>query len=260
MKNNPYYLDFEDQKGMTLDQVHKIKENNHAMVIALNHFARAVKQGPDAIRRFRKQLGSHDIVKYPDSETGMNTYDFTNRLRFLASKLENDKAACVDYANLSNCGKALSYLFAGYVYTESNKDFCDKYCRWKEYKTTDKTIEAFKNRDPLGIALYIQKKEDVMPIGLDYAHMLSNIVTGENGEYQLKLDGNDDGKVLNAVEEQIFALKTNETFYNNYYNDYYSQDDDEIVKGAIVRRNRDHKIWEVNERNAQNPEVEEERE
>ena len=90
MKNNPYYLDFDDQKGMSPERVRKIKENNYEMVVALNHLAKAIKQGPDAIRRFRKELGNHDIVKHPDSETGMNTYDFTNKLRFLASQLEKD--------------------------------------------------------------------------------------------------------------------------------------------------------------------------
>lgn len=243
MKNNPYYLDFNDQKGMSYEQIRKIKENNHSMVVALNQLTKAVKQGPDAIRRFRKQLGNHDVVKYPDSETGMKTYEFTDKLRFLASKLENDRAACVDFTNLSSCGRGLAYLFAGYVYTENDKDFCDKYCRWKEYKSTDKTIPTFKNQDPLNVALYLQKKEDVMPIGLDYAQMLNDVVPGENGNYQLNITGRDDGRMLFAVEQQIFDLKTNETFYNNFYNDYYSKDDDDTVKSAIARRSKEFEDW-----------------
>ncbi len=243
MKNNPYYLDFNSQKGMTPDQVKKIKENNYNMVVALNQLTKAIKQGPEAIKNFRKQLGSHDIVKYPDSETGMKTYEFTNKLRFLASKLENDRAACVDFSNLSNCGKGLSYLFAGYFYTNSNKDFCDKYCKWREYKSTENTIDKFKNRDPLTVSLYLQKKEDIMPIGLDYAKMLDGVVTGENGNYQLKINGYDDVAVLDAVEQEIFDLKTNETFYKNFYNDYYSKDDDEIVLNAIDKRKKEFDNW-----------------
>ncbi len=244
MKNNPYYLDFSDQKGMTIEQVRKIKENNHAMAVALNQLAKAVKMGPTSIRSFRKQLGNHDVVKYPDSETGMNTHEFTDKLRFLAARLENDKVACVDFLNLSACGKGLSYLFSGYVYTESDKDFCDKYCKWREYKQTENCEDRFKNRDPLTIALYLQKREDILPIGLDYAKMLDSVVTGENNNYEINIHTNDARQIIAAVEQQIFDLKTNETFYKNFYNDYYSKDDDDVVKSSIARRNRDFNAWQ----------------
>ncbi len=241
MKYNPYYLDFNDQKVFTPIQVKKIKENNFSMASALNQLINAIKQGPDAIQRFRKDLGKHDVVKYDDAETGISTHDFTNRLRFLASQLEHDKNACRIFTNESGCGRALTYLFAGFNYQGTEKDFCDKYCRWKEYQSRSTAFPAFKGKDPLAVALYIQQKEESMPIGLDYAAILNNVVPGENGNFIVNF--RDDGRAVLAANEQLFELKTNETFYNNFYNDYYSSDDDEIVKKAYTKRKMDYRDW-----------------
>ena len=236
MQTNAFYWDFRAQAGIPIEKVRLIKANNHSAAVVLNQLAKALRVSADgrhinALRQFRQEIGFHKFIKHDDSETGMNTYSFSERVRFLADYFLEHPEEIDRFNNTNVFELSLSYLFSGYSYVPTQMPLCDKFTKWREYTPRPNCPQRFAQRDPLTIALYLYKTEDVMPIGLDYPRMLREAVADNGNRFAVRFPEN--SAMIAAAEQLIYDLKTNESFYINYDNHYYSEKDNALVKQAI---------------------------
>lgn len=242
MYRNHFYWDFSAQAEIPPDKAVMIKKNCFTLASVLNGLMKAIaeyRKNPqsNAIDRYRKENGKHEFVRCRDADTGMETYSFSKRLRFLTEYLTElpDRSGLFCARGF---GKALTCLYSGYNAEGADQALCDRRYRWSAYRMKPTGDPAFYGKDPLGVALYLQQKELVLPIGLDYPKMLCTAIGGdEHTGFTVRFSDLEEMDMLEAVEQQLFDLKSNRTFYDNVLNDNYGAGDASLIEAAIRRRN-----------------------
>ena len=213
-EKNPYYIDKEDTKKLTIEQIKAAKYNN---VFLISLFTNIVDQeGFNASTAAGKHRAQINLGELPCSEktTGLPQYELGKKLEFLIGSLTNSPDARSRFMS-SYFRTLIDRIRDGSV--GDNKSWVD----YSRLSSCDRDVEGY---SPLNAALLAYSKDDSCEIGLNFAKLIDCLVrknrfgkfefvnfnetTSENKEMSKKMGL--------AINEQLLSLKTNNKFTRNF--------------------------------------------
>lgn len=214
---NPYYIDNDSfLNDNTGTKARNMKRNNVFILNALNSIKYSNPNDKN-LGLNATQLAILLSGRLPKQVEGCKTKELGEKLKFLVLALGDkehpENREIFNNSFLSNT--LLSTLFSG-------GDLCDERNNWSNYKIIpDCKDEEIKNKNSLTAAFRIYRDDPNTPIGLNLVKIIDSLVTKDtSGNYKLEenLDIKEKAEMLEAINMQIDALKSNKRFTDNFKN------------------------------------------
>lgn len=217
-EKNPYYIDREDTRRLSKEQIDCAKANNKFL---LSVFTKLVmSEGKNATLAVpvgkRSQL-LEGKLPYSDKETGISSNNLGQKVCFLLKALETNEADREAFAN-SYFSELITFLCKGTTDTEINTPE-----RWTNYVPTSRCNSEVAKKDAFTAATIFYKNDYTMPVGLNLSKIIDCLVTsnGKGGFELNKTFGafkNADmaSKMTNAIKQQLFDFKNSTAFKTSF--------------------------------------------
>ncbi|MBE7074328.1 MAG: hypothetical protein E7379_04500 [Clostridiales bacterium] len=207
---NRYYLDKEDCKKLTIQQLRAYKYNNQFLISVFSLLNDSDGRNPEDALGFKLPCILENKLPKPDSETGIPSNNLGAKINFLIQTLKNSEADRQKFVN-SFFYQAIEILRRGSL------DYTDG---WDTYKISSKCPDLHKDKNPFTLAILSHSKTNELPIGLDFTKLIDSLIgTDKNGKYYIRTDFDkmsSNAREINlACEAYLKMIKTNPMF-NTY--------------------------------------------
>ena len=213
---NKYYLDSEDTKKLTVEQLRAAKYNNYFLMSVFTNLVAEKGTNSETVvnSSFLPGLLLNNLPR-KDSQTGIDSHNLGAKLNFLLRTLRNNPEAQKNFSS-SFLSQLIECFRRGTTAIEDGQ--------WIDYKESSHCEERYKNKDPFSAALLCYSRNDSLPVGINFAKIIDCLITTNNkGEYKLRDDfdklSKEAAEMTAACDKYLNAIKTNPSFTRNFYQD-----------------------------------------
>ena len=213
MAKNPYYLDRDDCRRLSVDQLRAAKYNNQFLMSVFTKLvASEGENAQESVGNFITCILDNKLPR-SDFETGIPSYNLGAKLNFLVTTLQSKPMERKKFQN--------SFFYQLISAFRRGTTTFDETEHWDNYIPTAACSENYKERGPFAIAMLCHSKDNSAPIGINFATLIDSLIgTDSTGRYYIKSDfdklGSNAKEMNTACKTYLTTIKSNPAFRQNF--------------------------------------------